>query len=78
MNIVFPKTGIFLMKVSLKIIFGHFCIFGLEKVTLGYWGQKTDRRAAKRPPTGKPKLSNYKVSGKRHAPDGFGQRARWK
>ena len=25
-----------------------------------------------------PYLAKYKVSGKRHAPDGFGQRARWK
>ena len=45
------------MKVLKKKIFGHFCFFGLEKVTLGYWDRKTARRAAKRPTTGKPKVS---------------------
>ena len=52
-----PEPELFFMKVSQKIIFGHFCIFGLEMVTLGYWGQKTAMRAAKRPPTRKLKVS---------------------
>ena len=57
LNIVFPKTGLFCLWKVKKNDFWPFSHFGLEKVTLGYWDRKTGRRAAKRPPTGKPKVS---------------------